>query len=91
MAEVSALVDEADFQSARRRLLVLQRKADDDMATGVKDVVRDRPVDFERALVLRKFFLVHHEGEGPEPHRVGIPQNPSFTPLHVFNLSRVCV
>ena len=39
---------------------------------SVEDVVRDGPVDFESALVLRKFILVHHEGEGPKPHRVGV-------------------
>ena len=39
VAEVSALVDEADFQSTSRRLFALLRKAHDDRAVGVEDVV----------------------------------------------------
>ena len=71
VAEVHALVHEADLHATRGRRLALQREAHDDRAVGVKDVVRDGPVDLEGALVLRKFLLVHHEGEGPKPHRVG--------------------
>ena len=55
-AHVQALVNEADLQSTRRRRLALQREAHDDRAVGVEYVVRDDPINLERALVLREFF-----------------------------------
>jgi hypothetical protein len=72
VAHVHALVDEADLHSTSRRCFALQREAHDDRAIGVENVVRDGPVNLESALVLRKFLLVHHEGERPKPHRVGV-------------------